>query len=72
MADAFHRIEQHGVISRATADKMATAVGMRNVIAHGYSGIRPDLVFTAATEGVEDLETFASEVGAWVAKRLAS
>ena len=47
----------------------ACAVGLRNVVAHGYAGIDPASVHAAATAGVADLNAFATEVAAWMTGR---
>jgi uncharacterized protein YutE (UPF0331/DUF86 family) len=69
LAAAFNRLRDKGVISPATAASLARAVGLRNVVAHGYGGINPAMVHAAATAGVADLEAFSSEVAAWAASR---
>lgn len=72
LAAAFDRLCDQGVIAGPTADALRKAVGLRNVVAHGYSGINPAMVFVAATEGLRDLQRFAREVAAWVSSRGAS
>ena len=67
LVESFHRLRDRGVIRPETAGALARAVGLRNVVAHGYAGVDPALVFAAATQGVRDLEAFASEVAAWAA-----
>ncbi len=69
LADAFERLGEHDVISKATADAMAKAAGLRNVVAHGYAGVDIRAVFTAASRGVEDLDAFAAEVARWLRQR---
>jgi uncharacterized protein YutE (UPF0331/DUF86 family) len=65
LGGAFERLRDHGVISEAVCGALGRAVGLRNVIAHGYAGVRPELVHAAATAGLGDLEAFAREVAAW-------
>jgi len=50
---------------------MQRAVGLRNIVAHGYERIAPALVYTAATEGALDLQAFGSEVARWLERRRA-
>ncbi|MEM9457664.1 MAG: DUF86 domain-containing protein [Myxococcota bacterium] len=69
LAAAFNRIRDEGVISDATARALCRAVGLRNVVACGDSGINPAMVFAAATEGLGDLDRFAREVARWIAAR---
>jgi len=45
------------------------AVGLRNVVAHGYAGVRPEMIHAAATTGLTDLEAFSREVAAWTRDR---
>jgi uncharacterized protein YutE (UPF0331/DUF86 family) len=62
---AFERLRDQGVISAPVCQALARAVGLRNVVAHGYAGVRPDMIHAAATAGLADLEAFAREVAAW-------
>jgi uncharacterized protein YutE (UPF0331/DUF86 family) len=67
LAEAFERLHEHGVIARETAQALGRAVGLRNIVAHGYGGIDAQVVHGAATRGVADLEAFAREVATWSA-----
>lgn len=67
LAGAFTRMRDQGVLTRETATALGRAVGLRNVVAHGYAGINPAMVHAAATHGVRDLEAFAREVARWAA-----
>lgn len=62
LADGFNRLAERGVLQPKTAEALCKAVDLRNVVAHGYAGVDPQLVFAAATRGVTDLEAFAREV----------
>lgn len=66
LREAFHRLREHGVLSRDSADALARATGLRNVVTHVYAQVDPQLVHRAATSGLADLETFRREVAAWV------
>jgi len=66
LADAFHRLHQHGVIADETSQALARATGLRNIVAHVYARADPELVFRAATAGLENLERFSREVAGWV------
>ena len=63
----FERLEEHAVITRETRLALSRAVGLRNIVAHGYGRIEPKMVHGAATTGLADLEAFAREVAAWMA-----
>lgn len=69
LADSFHRLHEHRVISRELAQALARAVGLRNVVAHVYAQADPELVHRAATTGVDDLERFSRDVAAWLRSR---
>jgi len=69
---ALERLEEHGVISKATSLVLHEAVGLRNIVAHGYSGADPTQIHEAAMTGLPDLESFATEVSAWVKGRVAT
>lgn len=69
LAESFHRLQANGVLSRETADALARAAGLRNVVAHVYAQADAKLVFRAATSGLDDLERFGREVAAWIKGR---
>lgn len=66
LAEAFHRLHEHAVITGETAEALARATGLRNVVAHVYAQADPELVFRAASSGLKDLERFSREVARWV------
>lgn len=66
---AFERLHEHGVLDHPTADALARAVGLRNVVAHGYAGVDVAAVHAAATRGVADLDAFARQVAAWLLRQ---
>jgi uncharacterized protein YutE (UPF0331/DUF86 family) len=69
---AFERLRDQGVISAPVCEALARAVGLRNVVAHGYAGVRPEMIHAAATTGLADLEAFTREVAAWTQRQEAS
>ncbi len=69
LAEGFCRLSEHGVVSTKTSAALGRAVGLRNVVAHGYAGVDTTRVHAAATDGLTDLESFAGEVAAWIATR---
>lgn len=66
LGEAFERLGERGVLTRATTEALRGAAGLRNIVAHGYEGPRADLIHAAATDGIRDLERFAAEVSSWV------
>lgn len=71
LAQSFTRLQEHGVLDGPTAGAMARAVGLRNVVAHGYGGVDAEMVHAASTAGLDDLDSFARQIAAWVAARSA-
>lgn len=69
LGEAFVRLAEHGVIERPTAEKMVSAVGLRNVVAHGYAAVKPSMIYEAATVGIADLEAFIRQISAWMVDR---
>lgn len=70
LAEGFARMAERGILSSSTQAALAKAVGLRNVVAHGYAGVDTGLVFAAAKSGVDDLEAFATEVASWLNSRV--
>lgn len=66
LSEGFARLEEHGVLASNTAEQLKRAVGLRDLVAHGYARVDPSLVFIAATTGLSDLSDFAREVSAWL------
>ncbi|MFN8599245.1 MAG: DUF86 domain-containing protein [Candidatus Binatia bacterium] len=69
LAESFHRLAERGVITAETDAALGRAASFRNVVAHGYGRVVSEILFTAATDGLLDLERFAREVAAWLARR---
>jgi uncharacterized protein YutE (UPF0331/DUF86 family) len=69
LAQSFVRLHERGVIDAATAAALGRAVGLRNVVAHGYAGIDASSVHEAASRGLGDLDAFARQIAAWTALR---
>jgi uncharacterized protein YutE (UPF0331/DUF86 family) len=67
LAEGFSRLEERGVVDAPLAESLRKAVGLRNVVAHGYAGIDAEAVHAAASRGLADLERFAQVVASWAA-----
>jgi uncharacterized protein YutE (UPF0331/DUF86 family) len=72
LAEGFDRLAERSVIDPGVAAALRRAARFRNVVAHGYGGVDVVNVHAAATAGLRDLEAFASQVSAWVARRAGS
>lgn len=64
-ADAVRLLADHGVLEADLAQRMASAVGFRNVLVHQYADVRDDLVL-ARLDDLEDLLDFVGAVAAWL------
>lgn len=69
LAGSFERLRAEGVLTAATAGSLSRAAGLRNIVAHGYSGVDVSAVHQASVSGVADLARFATEVAVWVQRR---
>jgi uncharacterized protein YutE (UPF0331/DUF86 family) len=68
-ADAFVRLDAHGVLTPETANALSRAVGVRNLIAHAYGTVDFQKLFQAAQGGLSDFERFAEELSRWMTTR---
>ena len=68
LGESFTRLHEHGVIHADTARALRQAVGLRNIVAHGYGGIDHEMVESAAKSGIDDLSRFAQQVAAWATR----
>lgn len=69
VSSSFARLAEHGVIDAALAARLGRAVGLRDVVAHGYAAVDPMMLHDAAVKGTSHLDAFARAVAAWVATR---
>jgi uncharacterized protein YutE (UPF0331/DUF86 family) len=69
LAEGFGRLAEHGILTSQTAEQLKRAVGLRNVVAHGYGRVDSAAVFAAGRGGLDDLRAFSREVSAWLATR---
>jgi uncharacterized protein YutE (UPF0331/DUF86 family) len=67
-AAGFTILARHGVIDGDLAERMAQAVGFRNVLVHQYLAVDDDLVI-AALDDLDDLTGFVRQVSAWLVDR---
>ena len=67
LTEGFTRLEEQGVISTSVAQALRRAVGLRNIVAHGYARVDPAAIHSAATNGLAELEAFSRGVASWAA-----
>jgi uncharacterized protein YutE (UPF0331/DUF86 family) len=70
IAEGFARLQEHDVIAPEVAASLAKAVGLRNVVAHGYAGVDVDMVHAAASKGLADLDAFARSVATYAQRQI--
>ena len=58
-------LENAGVVTDATRERMAEAVGFRNVLAHRYGDVDHDIVYDVLHDDLEWFERFQTEVAQW-------
>lgn len=56
--ELFHMLEENGFLQLEIAEKMARAVGFRNLMVHEYAKIDIELVYTLAHENLDDLNDY--------------
>lgn len=64
MSQAFLTLQQMNVLSQETAEKLAKAVGFRNIAVHAYQQIDWQIVYRIITTQLEDFRAFAREITA--------
>ena len=68
MREAFSGLQEMGVLSPSTAERMAMAVGFRNTAVHAYQAIDWAIVYSIVTERLCDFEQFIKEVDAYLGR----
>ncbi len=59
-AEAIEKLVQLGILTQA--EPYRSKVRMRNIIVHGYEDVDPEILYSAATEGLADFRRFRDEV----------
>jgi uncharacterized protein YutE (UPF0331/DUF86 family) len=60
--EMFYMLQEEGVITEETTEKMVKAVGFRNLLVHEYGKIDLRRVYRIAREDIGDLMAFISEI----------
>ena len=66
-ADVFSSLREHGVISSDLADRLSSASGFRNLVAHQYGALDWPRVYAIASSDIDDLEGFCTALARRVA-----
>lgn len=66
--EAFEILAQHGVIEETLAGALAGAVQLRNRIAHGYSTLDADRLFSELPAGIASFEAFATAIAMFLGR----
>lgn len=64
-ADAVRMLGDRGVVDPDVTQRVARAVGFRNVLVHRYADV-DDAVVIAALDRLDDLRSFVREVSGWL------
>lgn len=67
-SSAVRLLGQHGVLDQDLAEKLAAAVGFRNVLLHGYAEVDDDRV-VASLDRLAELEAFIGQVRHWASQQ---
>lgn len=62
LAEAFTRLERHGIIAPELADRLRRMAGFRNIAVHDYETLDPAIVEAIAAHHLDDLRAFAAAV----------
>jgi uncharacterized protein YutE (UPF0331/DUF86 family) len=62
MGASFTRLAAEGWITEELAGRLGTAVGFRNSAMHGYDDLDSATLHRLTTDGVQDLEAFATAI----------
>lgn len=65
-ADSVRELGRHGVLDARLGDRVASAVGFRNILVHQYAEVDDDKV-VAHLDEVADLDAFVQQTARWVA-----
>lgn len=64
-ADAMRRLATEGVLTDATGQSLARAVGFRNILVHQYADVDDNQVL-ANLDRLEELRRFVGQVATWI------
>jgi uncharacterized protein YutE (UPF0331/DUF86 family) len=64
--EAFTVLQRHGLLDAALTESLAGAALLRNRIAHGYSSLDVDRLWTELPSGVSAFAAFAAKVAAFL------
>jgi uncharacterized protein YutE (UPF0331/DUF86 family) len=60
--DLFLILGEEGILDRALSRRLGTAVGLRNVLVHGYLELAIDIVYSTIQEDLGDIEDFCRQI----------
>lgn len=60
--EMFYLLEDNGFLSRDLTEKMAKAVGFRNLMVHEYGKIEMEQVFEMARKDIDDLNDYLKSI----------
>lgn len=60
--DLFEKLARAGVVTQQRADTLKRMKGLRNILVHEYGAVDDEIVFRAATSGLDDFHHFREEI----------
>lgn len=64
MTEAFHILNEEGLIPARLTDELAKMVGFRNIVAHDYEKIDYDVVINILQNKLQDIDKFLKKTSA--------
>jgi len=62
MSEAFHILNEEGIITDSLTKKMIGMTGFRNIITHDYGKINYEIVYEVLQKGLEDIRGFIKAI----------
>jgi uncharacterized protein YutE (UPF0331/DUF86 family) len=66
MVECFENLNRLEIISDETCKRMKKSVGFRNIAVQEYSKINWDIVFSVATNNLDDFRQYSKEILTWM------
>ena len=68
-ADLFLILSEEGILDEALARRLAAAVGLRNVLVHGYLELVLDIVYQTIQEDLGDVDGFCRQIVVYLGRK---
>lgn len=64
---AFESLAAHGLVPQQLAQRLARAVGMRNILVHDYVRVDREILAASVADALSDLRAFGAVAAQWIA-----